>query len=333
VIPLRPSIQLIEHSPPAHRHVLGVRGVDVHWAEMGTGPPVVLLHGLGDSHRTWSKVAPLLAPHRRVLMPDLPGHGFSGRPDASYALEWHAEIIGTWLVALGLESVELVGHSFGGGVAQWLLLDHRARVRRLALVSAGGLGRDVTVGLRLASISSAIESFGQPLMGVGTRLAMRMFDGSFGPDEVDDLAWLNCQPGSARAFARTVRDVIDWRGQRRRIWDGADRVHELPPTAVFWGTSDPIIPAQHGTDLTTLVDGIELHKFEGCGHYPHREVPDAFVTGLLGFLQDPSVRPARVKRALLRTDGRRARALSRMRAWASGVRFRGKMPKVAGATR
>src|SRR5277367_5501594 len=140
-----------------------VQGCDLHWVELGQGAPLVLLHGLCDSHRTWSKVAPLLARHRRVLMLDLAGHGLSERPDASYALEWHARMVGAWLEALGLESVDLVGHSYGGGVALWMmLLEQRARIRRLALVAAGGLGRDVSFALRLASLPIVVERFGQP---------------------------------------------------------------------------------------------------------------------------------------------------------------------------
>src|SRR5689334_2508018 len=117
----------------------------IAWTELGSGPPVVLLHGLGDSHRTWRRVAPRLAREYRVLMPDLPGHGLSGRPDAPYTLGWYAETIAAWLDALGLERAHVVGHSFGGGVAQWLILDHRARIDRLALVAAGGLGPEVGV--------------------------------------------------------------------------------------------------------------------------------------------------------------------------------------------
>src|SRR5690242_13215068 len=93
-----------------------VAGTDVHWTEAGDGRPLVLLHGLADCHRTWHRVVPALAQSRRVLVPDLPGHGLSGRPDAPYTLDWHANVIGSWLASLGLEKVDVVGHSFGGGV-------------------------------------------------------------------------------------------------------------------------------------------------------------------------------------------------------------------------
>src|SRR5580704_17151351 len=198
-----------------------IQGVDLHWAELGSGRPMVLLHGLCDSHRTWSMVAPALARSHRVLMLDLADHGLSTRPDASYTLEWHAGVVGEWLEALGLEGVDLVGHSFGGGVAQRMLLKHRARIRRLALVAAGGLGREVGLALRLASLPHVVEHLGQPFMSRGTHLALNAAGGAFSRDEIAVLSNINARPGTARAFARSVRDVIDWRGQHQHFLDGA----------------------------------------------------------------------------------------------------------------
>jgi len=107
-----------------HRFAV-VEGVRLHWAEQGESsrrPPLVLLHGLNDCYRTWRALAPGLARGRRLLMPDLPGHGLSGRPDASYELEWYARVMNGWLDALGVGCADVVAHSFGGGVAQAMLL-------------------------------------------------------------------------------------------------------------------------------------------------------------------------------------------------------------------
>jgi pimeloyl-ACP methyl ester carboxylesterase len=137
-----------------------VRGVRVHWAELGEATrrtPLVLLHGLSDCHRTWRQLAPRLALRRRVLMPDLPGHGLSDRPDATYDLDWYALVMEGWLEAAGVARADVVGHSFGGGVAQMMLRRCPERIRRVVLVSSGGLGREVTMALRLASIPRVVE--------------------------------------------------------------------------------------------------------------------------------------------------------------------------------
>jgi len=228
-------------------------------------------------------------------MPDLAGHGLSGRPSASYSLEWQARSIDAWMTALDLRDVDLVGHSYGGGVAQWLLLENRARVRRLALVAAGGLGRDVGVSLRLASIPHVVEHLGQPFMAHGTRLALNAAGGAFGADEIAHLSRMNAIPGTARAFARCVRDVINWRGQHRHFLDRGHEI-ELPPVALFWGDDDPVIPLAHGVEAAALLEGASLERFAGCGHFPHRQRPSAFARALEVFLAAPQVPNARIRK-------------------------------------
>lgn len=285
---------------PKHRHA-SVDGVGLHWVELGSHhdrhPPVVLLHGLYDSHGTWDQVARSLACDRTVFALDLPGHGLSERPDASYELEWHAQMVSRWLQSCLPSSaaqaqIDVVGHSFGGGVAQMLLLASRARVRRLVLEAAGGLGREIRAVLRLASLPLVVELFGQPFMGIGTRLALQNCVG-FTRKDLDELATMNAREGSARAFARTVRDIIDWRGQRRGFRDRAHELDELPPIAVLWGERDDIIPIAHGERFAEEVQGVRFVRFEGCGHYVHREQPEAFVETVRAFLDADSACAAR----------------------------------------
>jgi len=280
---------------------VNIEGCRVHWAESGQGPPLVLLHGLCDSHRTWLKVSPTLAQSRRVLMLDLAGHGLSERPDATYALEWHARVVGAWLEKLGLDSVDLVGHSYGGGVALWMMLlehrERRARIRKLALVAAGGLGRDVCVALRLASLPFVVERFGQPFMAHGTRLALSSIGGAYDRDEIARLSSMNATAGTARAFARSVRDVIDWRGQHRHVLDGGSDLAPLPPIALFWGERDPVIPIAHAAATASLLGGAPLTRFAECGHFPHRQKPRDFVHALEAFLNAPVVRVAEARSA------------------------------------
>ncbi|MDB4975861.1 MAG: putative hydrolase [Myxococcaceae bacterium] len=267
----------------------------MHWAELGSGPPLVLLHGLCDSHRTWLATAPLLARTRRVLMLDLAGHGESSRPDASYTLDWHARQVGAWLAALGLEQVDLLGHSYGGGVAQWLLLEHRERVRRLALESTGGLGREVGVALRWASFPFFVERFGQPFMAFGTARALNAAGGGFSGAEIAILAGYNARPGTARAFSRSVRDVIRARGQVRHFLDRAHEVEQLPPIAVYWGEDDPLIPIAHAVKAGSTLEGATVTRFAGVGHFPHRQEPEAFAAAVSAFLDAPEAPHARLR--------------------------------------
>jgi pimeloyl-ACP methyl ester carboxylesterase len=276
-------------------HFAQIGDAELHWVELGTGRPLVLLHGLCDSHRTWFPVAPALAQSRRVLMLDLAGCGESSRPDASYTLDWHANLVGAWLETLGLDQVDLVGHSFGGGVAQWMLLRHRHRVRRLGLESSGGLGREVGTALRWASFPFFVERFGQPFMRFGTTRALNAAGGAFSDDEIAMLARYNGMPGTARAFSRSVRDVINGWGQHRNFLDRAYEVPTLPPVAIFWGDKDPLIPVSHGIEAASLIEGAALTRFPGVGHFPHRQVPVRFVHTLEAFLDAPHAVNARLR--------------------------------------
>ena len=272
--------------------VTQIAGTNVAWTELGSGPPLVLLHGLGDSHRTWRTATPALASRFRVLMPDLPGHGLSSRPDAPYTLDWYASTMLGWLDAAEIGRAHVLGHSFGGGVAQWMLLEQRARVERLVLVAAGGLGPEVSLGLRLASFPLLGRWFAQPLMGVGTHVMMRLA-GQGSADEIARAAWLNQAPGTGRAFYRTVSGCIDLLGQRLQTWDRIGEV-KLPPLALVWGERDPILPVRQGLRAYGLLEGVALTRYGGVGHFPHLERAERFSRDVEGFLLGP-LEPARLR--------------------------------------
>jgi len=255
------------------------------------GRPLLLLHGLGDSHRTWRHVAPILSQDRWVIALDLAGHGKSARPDASYALDWHSQLVSRWAVRQGLDEIDVVAHSFGGGVAQMMLLEKQPRIRRLVLVAPGGLGRDVHPGLRLASIPRLVEWIGQPFMNLGTKIMLATERDAHIPFDIEHLAQLNAEKGTARAFARTIRGVIDLRGQHRSFYQRAHEIESLPPIRVFWGERDSVIPARHADDFARVVDGVSVRRFARAGHYLHRDDPERFVTEVREFF-DAEHQPA-----------------------------------------
>lgn len=278
-------------------HVTTVAGTPIAWTEQGAGENLVLIHGIGDSRRTWRIIAPLLARHYRVLMPDLPGHGDSGRPDAPYTLTWFAQMLSDWMKAIRVRHAHVVGHSFGGGVAQWLVLDHRARVDRLALIAAGGLGREVGIGLRLASLPFPERLCTPSAMWLGTLLGVLLTRQSFGNPpmlEIRSHAHLNGIRGTGRAFCRTVRGVVNVFGQSVQTRDGFTAIVTLPPIALFWGAGDQVIPVEHGRLALQLFQGATLKVFPGCGHYPHLQEPRKVATALLAFLGNRHRTPVRL---------------------------------------
>ena len=279
-------------------HETAVLGTTIAWGEMGDGPPLVLLHGLLDSHRTWRRAAPLLARQYRVLMPDMPGNGYSGRPDAPYTLTWNAHVIAEWMAAVGVEKAHVCGHSYGGGVSQWMVLEQRARIDRLALVSAGGLGRQVAIGMRFASFPFFGRKLTPLVLRHGLPRVLTYLSGTLGhmePEEQKRFVEMIRIPGTDRAFQRTLEGVINFFGQYMQTEQRADEVDDMPPIALFWGKKDPIIPVRHGWDTLARSENITLTTYEKCGHYPHLDVPESFARDLMDFLSDPARTSARIR--------------------------------------
>lgn len=307
-----------------------VAGTELHWRERGGGRPMVFLHGMADSHLSFLPLSSAFPGHRLLLV-DLPGHGLSGRPDASYTPEWYGEVLAQWWDAQGLEDVDLVGHSYGGALAQLLMLSHHKRVKTLTLLAPGGHGPEVGAVLKLLTLPGA-EQVVAPFFGLGSRLFMGSIPGGIVTREhAARSGWVASQPGSARALIRTARSVVDLGGQTRFIAERAQELTTLPPTALFWGDRDPIIPATHALAASHWLHGIDLRVYRGVGHFPHLERTRE-VAHDMGQLLDAEHR-RRVHIALDRAPPRRRptwirRAFgwirARLRRW-----FRRRVPNVA----
>src|ERR1700747_1617068 len=121
----------------------------------GSGPAILLIHGIGDNSTTWNTVQAKLAQRFTVIAPDLLGHGKSDKPRADYSVAAYANGMRDLLAVLGVERATVIGHSLRGGVAMQFAYQYPARCERLVLVSSGGVSRDVHAMLRLASAPSA----------------------------------------------------------------------------------------------------------------------------------------------------------------------------------
>src|SRR3954452_8244855 len=136
-------------------HEIKLHGHRVTYRRGGSGPALLLLHGVTDSSATWEGVAPFLAEHFTLIAPDLLGHGESATPRGDYSLGAHASGVRDIITALGIDHVTVVGHSLGGGVAMQFAYQFPERCDRLVLVSSGGLGREVHLVLRAAALPGA----------------------------------------------------------------------------------------------------------------------------------------------------------------------------------
>src|SRR6202008_2862204 len=124
----------------------------------GSGPVILLIHGIGDNSTTWNTVQAKLAQRFTVVAPDLLGHGKADKPRADYSVAAYANGMRDLLSVLDIERVTIIGHSLGGGVAMQFAYQFPHLVERLILVAAGGVTKDVNVVLRLASLPMGSEA-------------------------------------------------------------------------------------------------------------------------------------------------------------------------------
>ncbi len=284
---------------------LTIHGHRRAFVKVGTGPALLLLHGLGADHTTWDPVIDQLARRYTVIAPDLLGHGLSAKPRADYTLGGYANGMRDLLTVLGIERVTLVGHSFGGGVAMQFAYQFPERTERLVLVGSGGLGPHVTPVIRMIS-TPGFEFLMAPLTLPGVRhvaaAAMRGLKRTGLKEfrDFDEVAAIyeSFQEYDARsAIAHVTRAVVDWRGQ---IVTMADRAYltEAMPLCVIWGEDDRVIPASHAALAAEIAPGARVEVIANAGHFPHKDHPERFVRILNDFVRKSQ--PATYSRARFR---------------------------------
>ena len=284
-----------------------VDGDRVVYRVAGEGPVLLLVHGLAGSAMTWRHVMAPLAERFTVIAPDLLGQGESDKPRGEYSLGAHVDTLRDLLDALGHERATFVGQSLGGGVAMQLAYQYPERCERLVLVNSGGLGREVSVILRMLTLPGTEFVF--PLVctprlrDVASRVATVLGRAGLRSTPAREEMWRSyaslTNAESRHAFFRGLRDVIDWRGQ---AVSALGRLHhtEKLPTLIIWGARDPFIPVTHARVAHEAIAGSRLVIFEGVGHYPHCEAPERFVETIVDFIE--STEPARLP---MRSSNRR----------------------------
>jgi pimeloyl-ACP methyl ester carboxylesterase len=281
-------------------NLVRIHGHDVAYRAAGTGPVVVLAHGMAGSSATWEPVIAGLAEHFTVVAPDLPGHGASAKPDdGDYSLGALASGVRDLMVTLGHRQATIVGQSLGGGVAMQFAYQFPARCERLVLVGSGGLGREVTPLLRALAFpgiellfpvlfASVWRDAGRGVLATLRRVGLR-------PSPYLGEIWRSYEsltdPATRAAFGRTLRSVVDLGGQRVSAHDRLPLANDIP-TLIVWGENDDIIPSRHAAAARATLPRCRVELFDGVGHFPHCEAPERFRRVLTDFIE--STEPAAI---------------------------------------
>ena len=260
-----------------------------------SGPPVILVHGLGASVEFWVRNIPILARHYRVFAVDIVGFGRSDKPmQYEWDVERVADFMDDFLIAVGLDKVHWVANSMGGLIALVTAARHPGHTLSLTLVDSAGFSRRVTWLFRLM----AIPLVGELMTMLGTWalrfILRRLFaDPKQVPEQwVQVWARILQQPDARRSFLRVLRSGIGPFGVKRRILEIAEKVvgEICCPTLILWGLQDRILPFDGGLHALSKIPGAQLHVWDGAGHLPMLEKAASFNGVILNWLAETSRR-------------------------------------------
>ena len=297
---------MAELFPSFESKTVTIDGVNLHYFCGGSGPPLVLVHGLGSSAAVefYYNLEPLAA-HHRVFAIDLPGFGRSDKPVLEYTIDLFVRAVSDLMACEAIERGAVMGVSMGGRVALGLALDSPEKVERLVLVDALGVGAPrrvlaysilLTRGLGELTLRGTARALRQMNPAV-----IRRFWGWYlkRPNRVDTI-WsderianhgtLLARPEYRAAYLSALRSIAGM----RQLRDGVvveDRLAELRmPTLLIWGGQDHIFPASHAQAAKERIPNGRLEVFDESGHTPQMEEPERFNRLVLEFLRGPASR-------------------------------------------
>lgn len=260
-------------------------GIVTNYHDVGSGAPVLLIHGSGPGVTAWANwrlTIPALSQQCRAIAPDMAGFGFSQRPaDIRYDLDtWVAQAIGL-LDALEIDCADIVGNSFGGGLALALAIRHPKRVRRLVLMGSVGVPFSITPGL------DAAWGYTPSIANMRKLLDIFAFDRTLVSDELAELRYkASIQPGFQEAFSSMFpaprQNGVDALASREQD------IQALPhETLVVHGREDQVIPLSNSLTLAQWISHSQLHVFGRCGHWTQIEHAARFNQLVANFLTWP----------------------------------------------
>ncbi len=263
---------------------IAARGVRTHYHAAGEGVPLVLLHGSGpgvSAWANWSRVIPLLARGFRVYAPDIVGFGSTERPaDSRYDIKlWSLHLLG-FLDALRLDSVALVGNSFGGGLALALALRHPQRVSKLVLMGTPAGEFEQTPGLRSA------YDYEPSLDNMAAMLRLFPFDPRWITPEMIQARHEASLLHGGQATFRKLMPPPSTEGPAivRGVPEASLRTVQQP-TLILHGREDKVVPMRCAELLCAAIPRAELHIFGECGHWVQIEQQARFVNIVRGFVE------------------------------------------------
>jgi pimeloyl-ACP methyl ester carboxylesterase len=264
-----------------------VDGTRIRYLSRGCGPPVLLIHGLGQSLEVWWFNIGPLSEHYRVYAMDLPGHGFSDKPAVDYTLSLFAKYVVGFMDALDIRRASLVGHSLGGGISMGMAVSQPDRVDKIVLVDSGSLSGKIPLGYRLCMLPVVGDILVRPT--IKSEVRRRTKKAFYNPDLLtDDMVDLNCRllriPGVKDTMLSLIRNAGGLKVKNAEVAISDNLCTIKAPTLLIHGAQDRAVPLDSARNACQLIPDSRLEIIEECGHCPHLEKPSKFNRAVESFL-------------------------------------------------
>jgi pimeloyl-ACP methyl ester carboxylesterase len=254
-----------------------VFGQKIHYVEAGSGPTVILLHGLGGSTQAWQFNITALAEKYHVVVPDQIGFGKSDKPLVNYRIRTYVDFLDQFCKQLGIERASLVGNSMGGWIAAAFTAAFPDRVDRLVLVDAAGYAPPKDLDTRTFYGLNPTTREGMKVL-----VAKVFYSKAFQTDAAIEQA---IAARLAAGDGYTINSITESIIRGEDFLD--DTVKTIKrPTLIIWGRQDGLVPLAEGEHFNKDIAGSKLIVFDQCGHVPNFEKAGEFNAAVLKFLSE-----------------------------------------------
>ena len=282
-----------------HQHWARVQGRAVNYVEMGSGPPLLFVHGLSGCWQNWLENIEEFASDHRVVAVDLPGFGHSEMPEEKISIEGYGRFIDAFCEEVGIDAATVVGNSMGGFVAAECAINIPHRVERLVLVAAAGISIEHQRNEPLLKLMYMGENVAQ---SVTARVVGRSHELAGRPRGRKAILWF-VTPHAERWAPEMVVEQASGAGKPGFLpaldaltdYPIRDRLDDIKcPTLVMWGEKDLLVPVKDAHKFNELIPDSRLIVYDDTGHVPMIEIPDRFNADLRSFLDEQADRRARL---------------------------------------
>lgn len=260
-----------------------VQGINLHVRDTGprNAPAVLMVHGMGGSLHSWEAWAQAMAPDLRVIRLDLPGSGLSGLdPTGDYSDQRSIDVILALMDHLKLDKASVVGHSIGGRMAWRLAATHPERVNKLVLVAPDGFSSPGFEYDKPVDVPSVMQLMRYTLPKWLLRMNLKpayASDSAMTDERITRYYELMLSPGAREALIKRMQQTM--------LSDPLPLLKRITaPTLLVWGKQDAMIPFSNSADYTSAIAGSKLVAFDGVGHLPQEEAPEASLPAVKAFL-------------------------------------------------